>query len=58
MTALLIVLIALAVIFFGVGLAVEALKWLLIIAAILAAVAVITWLWRYITGKRKTNTGV
>lgn len=58
MNALLIVLIVLAVVFFGLGIFVQALKWLLILAAILAVVALITWLWRYIKGNRKTDVGV
>lgn len=58
MNALLIVLIVLAVIFFGLGIFVQALKWLLVLAAILAVIALITWLWRYIQGKRGTDTRV
>jgi Na+/H+ antiporter NhaC len=57
MNALLIVLIVLAIIFFGFGLLVEAVKWMLWIALALALVALISWLWRYITGK-KTDTRV
>jgi hypothetical protein len=52
MPILIIVLIVLGLIFFGLGFAVTALKWLIYLAIILVVVAVIAWLWRTISRRR------
>ncbi|UVG35159.1 membrane protein [Microbacterium phage Cece] len=52
MSTLAIVLLIAALLFFGVGIFVEALKFLLVVAAILAVAAVIVWLVRYLRGGR------
>ncbi|GAA1445986.1 hypothetical protein [Leifsonia poae] len=51
MPVLFIILIVLAIIFFGLGIFVTALKWLLYIAIILLLVGVIGWIIRSIRGR-------
>lgn len=54
MGTLALILIILAVIFFGFGIFVGALKFLLWVALILAVLAVISWLFRVIRGNTRT----
>lgn len=53
MSTLALILIIAALILFGVGIFVEALKFLLVIAAILGVAALIVWMIRYIRGGTK-----
>ena len=52
MPILFIILIVLAIIFFGFGIAVTAVKWLIYIAIILFLIGVIGWILRGIRGRR------
>ncbi|CAN5134324.1 hypothetical protein BH09ACT1_BH09ACT1_05320 [soil metagenome] len=52
MPILFIILIVLAVVFFGFGIAITAVKWLIYIAIILFLIGVIGWIVRSIAGRR------